>query len=185
MFGMHVELSNPCTSAAFSFSFRQLQGARTSGSSCFHSHRSSGWAADGQRIGVNACHSWGENLVLKTSNQVKHCHLEEFQVGNHQCQKMIYVSNVVFNQHYFSIQAITAALNGIPHVYVELLPLAQVQRMGSGSDSIWGQKKLLEPVCCMSNIFSVFHSSSTDSTCRQNKLLEPVCCMSNIFNFPQ
>ena len=23
--------------------------------------------ADGQRIGVNACHSWGENLVLKTS----------------------------------------------------------------------------------------------------------------------
>ena len=53
---------------------------------------------------------------------------------------MIYVSNVIFNQHYFSIQAITAALNGIPHVYVELLPLAQVQRMGSGSDSIWGQK---------------------------------------------
>ena len=95
---------------------------------------------------------------------------------------MIYVSNVIFNQHYFSIQAITAALNGIPHVYVELLPLAQVQRMGSGSDSIWGQKKLLEPVCCMSNIFSVFHSSSTDSTCRQNKLLEPVCCMSNIFS---
>ena len=36
--------------------------------------------ADGQRIGVNACHSWGENLVLKTSNQVKHCHLEEFQL---------------------------------------------------------------------------------------------------------
>ena len=31
--------------------------------------------------------------------------------------------------------------------------------------------------------FSVFHSSSTDSTCRQNKLLEPVCCMSNIFLF--
>ena len=95
-------------------------------------------------------------------------------VGNHQCQKMIYVSNVIFNQHYFSIQAITAALNGIPHVYVELLPLAQVQRMGSGSDSIWGQKKLLEPVCCMSNIFSVFHSSSTDSTCRQKKRLEPL-----------
>ena len=95
---------------------------------------------------------------------------------------MIYVSNVIFNQHYFSIQAITAALNGIPHVYVELLPLAQVQRMGSGSDSIWGQKKVLEPVCCMSTIFSVFHSSSTDSTCRQNKLLEPVCCMSNIFS---
>ena len=129
-------------------------------------------------------------------------------VGNHQCQKMIYVSNVIFNQHYFSIQAITAALNGIPHVYVELLPLAQVQRMGSGSDSIWGQKKMLEPVCYMSNIFSVFHSSSTDSTCRQKKrlepllhvkyfqfstvavqiqlagkkLLEPVCCMSNIFS---
>ena len=74
-----------------------------------------------------------------------------------------------------------------------------------------GQKKLLEPVCCMSNIFSVFQSSSTDSTCRQKKrlepllhvkyfqfsivavqiqpagkkLLEPVCCMSNIFSFPQ
>jgi hypothetical protein len=81
--------------------------------------------------------------------------------------------------------------------------------MGSGSDSIWGQKKLLEPVCCMSNIFSVFQSSSTDSTCRQKKrlepllhvkyfqfsivavqiqlagkkLLEPVCCMSNILSF--
>ena len=46
MFGMHVELSNP--SAAFSFSTRT-------------------GPADGQRIGVNACHSWGENLVLKTS----------------------------------------------------------------------------------------------------------------------
>ena len=46
--------------------------------------------------------------------------------------------------------------------------------MGSGSDSIWGQKKLLEPVCCMSNIFSVFQSSSTDSTCRQKKRLEPL-----------
>ena len=67
---------------------------------------------------------------------------------------MIYVSNVVFNQHYFSIQAITAALNGIPHVYVELLPLAQVQRMGSGSDSIWGKKTVGTCLLHVKYIFS-------------------------------
>ena len=40
MFGMYVELSNP--SAAFSFSTRT-------------------GPADGQRIGVNACHTWEKN----------------------------------------------------------------------------------------------------------------------------
>ena len=34
-------------------------------------------------------------------------------------------------------------------------------------------------------IFSVFHSSGSDSIWGQKKLLEPVCCMSNIFSFPQ
>ena len=60
MFGMHVELSNPCTSAAFSFSFREPARLGPAAST-----RTG--PADGQRIGVNACHSWGENLVLKTS----------------------------------------------------------------------------------------------------------------------
>ena len=57
-----------------------------------------------------------------------------------------------------------------------LFSTVAVQIQPAGKNNWWNLF-----VACQ--IFSIFHSSSTDSTCRQKQLVEPVCCMSNIFHF--
>ena len=84
----------------------------------------------------------------------------------------------------FSIVAVQIQLAGktvgtcLLHVKYFQFSTVAIQIQLTGKKNCWNLF-----VACQ--IFSVFHSSCTDSTCRQKKLLEPVCCMSNIFNFPK
>ena len=129
-------------------------GSRTSMLSCFHSHRSSGWAADQIQFG-----------------------------GKKNCWNLFVACQIYFQFSTVAVQIQPAGKTNWWNLFVACQIYFQfstvaVQIQPAGKTNCWNLF-----VACQ--IFSIFHSSSTDSTCRQNKLVEPVCCMSNIFNFPQ